>query len=275
MDSSKGVPIIKFVDSCVIVNEAKTEFTLPSAASLVWHPWPNGLDEPVRNPGYYQPITLYGKVMEMPRRTRCYGYAYNFSGQTHPLEPETPPSIIALYDACETLFGYPKGTLNMCLENDYANGRECIGAHADDERQFGSIHDVVCAVTGPAKRLMIIREKKKTLLELWMPAGIYAMRGKVFQQRYTHEIPQLHPALFKRLCVLASATWDCDSASTPNTKKHSRLEWPKNASQLEQARWIQENAQDVKALLDNSKDRDKFDEWLLPRTSYTMRNFVK
>jgi alkylated DNA repair dioxygenase AlkB len=261
---------VKYADPSVVLNASGTEFTLPGNASLVWYPWPEGLAEPIRNPGYYRPITIHGKSMEMPRRTRCYGYAYNFSGQTHPLEPETPTNITNLYDACEKLFGYPKGTLNMCLENDYANGRECIGAHSDDERQFGSMHDVVCAVTGPAKRLMVIREKKKIMLEVWMPAGIYAMRGRMFQKRYTHEFPQHNPAIFKRLCALAAKAYEVTEA-----QKRARLEWPKDASQLEQARWIQENAQDVKELLDNTKDKEKFEEWLQHRTSYTMRNFAK
>lgn len=265
-------PTIKAADPSVITLErpdlGSYEFVLPGNASLVWYPWPAEVELPQRNPGHYRPIKIHGQNMVMPRRTRCYGYAYAFSGQVHPLEPETPETITKLYRLCEKIFDYPEGTLNMCLENDYANGRECIGAHADDERQFGAIHDVVCAVTGPAVRLMVIREKNKRMLEVWMPAGIYAMRGRSFQKRYTHEFPQLHPLFFKYACTLAAQTWP----ESTDQEKRPRLEWPEKATQLEQAAWLQEHENDVREILLPS-DQIKFDQWNQWRTSYTFRNF--
>lgn len=270
-------PQIKFKDPRIAIfnmeGSQSVEFFLPEqGASLVWHPWPEGVAIPERNPGHYVPIKIHGKDMFMPRRTRCYGHAYAFSGQTHPLETTTPQVILDLYKACEKMFNYPPGTLNMCLENDYANGRECIGAHSDDERQFGSMRDVICAVTGPASRIMVIRNKKskERMLEVWMPSGIYAMRGKAFQELYTHEFPQLHMTFFKNLCSEAALQWGVSAA---DSSKRPRLEFPSEAHELEKARWIQEHAADVKDTL-NSADRIKFDQWNQWRTSYTFRNFV-
>jgi hypothetical protein len=274
----KVAPVVKFASKAITTLErpdlGSYEFLLPGDASLVWYPWPQGVEKPTRNPGYYRPISIMGQKLTMPRRTRCYGYAYNFSGQTHPLEPTTPETIVNLYRVCEKLFDYPEGTLNMCLENDYANGRECIGAHSDDERQFGRMHDVVCAVVGPAIRLMVIRDMKRDkMLEIWMPEGIYAMRGRNFQKLYSHEFPQLNPTLFKTLMERAAVEY---STEINADDKRPRLTWPVQSSQLEQAAWLQENQYEVRqTLLRTNGEKDKFDEWVQWRTSYTFRNFVE
>lgn len=232
--------------------EQCVEFSFPDGIStLLWKPWDSKQVQPERLPGTYQPITVYGKQVVMPRRTRCFGIAYHFSGQTHPLEPETPQSIIDLCNETQRIFDLPYPP-NMCLENDYDNGRECIGRHSDDESQFGTLNDVYCWVTGRASRLCIFREKtsKKIVLSICIPAGLYVMRGRQFQAHYTHEIPQCNEAVFKRVL----ATW-------PNI--------PAELDALGKAAWLKRHA------IVAEKDRSLWDEWCLERTSYTLRHFVE
>jgi hypothetical protein len=58
--------------------------------------------------------------------------------------------------------------------------------------------------------------------------------------------------------------------------KRPRLTWPVQSSQLEQAAWLQENQYEVRqTLLRTNGEKDKFDEWVQWRTSYTFRNFVE
>lgn len=231
--------------------------------SLWWCPWPAELEEPpLAQGGHYRPIQIHGKKEVMPRRTLCYGHAYAFSGQMHPVEPETPPQVEALYAWANAACGVtdPTHGFNMDLCNHYPTGYHCINAHSDDERQFGALHDVICFVTGPAARRLIIRDKKtkKSVLEGALPAGVYCMAGRTFQQRYTHEFPRLHDGLFKKV-VASGPRWFGEG-------------WPAHLSKAQLAEWLAERADGVLPHLD-PKDARKWQEWLLPRTSHTLRNF--
>ncbi len=91
------------------------------------------------------------------------------------------------------------------------------------------MHDIVCCVTGPAVRPCVVAVKKvgnavpshlvqfcgdprrpsqtSRLLTIRLPAGIYVMRGRQFQQHYTHEIPQIHERLFAKLVARGPELW--------------------------------------------------------------------
>lgn len=244
------------------------EWQLPHG-TLWWAPWPDQLEEPpLADGGHYRQCATPGGPKEMPRRTWCYGHSYAFSGQRHPVEAETPPQVSALYAwAGEACGPSPTGgAFNMDLCNYYPTGYHYISAHSDDERQFGSVHDVICFVTGPAARRIIIRDKasKRILLEGHLPAGVYCMVGRAFQKHYTHEFPRIHNALFERV-LKGGPTWFGKA-------------WPaQGASKRELAEWLaaggEERKQVVLAHLPKQSDRAKWSEWLLPRVSHTLRNF--
>lgn len=242
-------------------------FKLPHGA-LWFCGWPSELVEPPTptSDGHYRPMQLYGKHVVMPRKTWCYGFSYGFSGQVHPVEKRTPPEVQALYDWANAALGYEgKAGFNMNLRNDYPTGCHNIGRHSDDEKQFGLVRDVICFVTGSAKRKLIIRDKetKEIVMSLALPAGVYCMEGLEFQKFYTHEIPELHPSLFKK--VLAKAVeWFGE-------------DWPSQLSRAEQAEWIAAEPARTQLVRKNlaAKDQKKWDEWLKPRTSHTLRNFTK
>lgn len=283
---------------------------------LLWMPWLPHQTQPHRNPGEYQHIS-FGKWLLMPRRTRCYDFAYSFSGQTHPLEKETPEPIQQLYKETNSIFQIPGQGANMCLENDYDQGHQKISEHSDDERQFGELHDVFCWITGPAARPAIFRvkkdkkavrpslhqyccipekpEKSRELFSIALPAGLYVMSGKPFQQRYTHEFPSIHENLFKRLVAAATKEWGVDSRqqASKRVKLTEELKFPSDPilsskgapmTALVQACWLKEHKQQVTDLLSSGKvatsrqhttqqDLEQYEEWCLERTSYTLRNF--
>lgn len=273
------------------------EISMPCGeSSLVWMPWLPHQQQPQRSPGDYQHVN-FGQWALMPRRTKCYDYAYGFSGQVHPVEPVTPPSIVALYAETNAIFGLPEPGTNMCLENDYDNGREAISEHADDENQFGSLHDVFCWVTGPASRCGVFRVKttrkgvapelhrlcadpsdpdgSRELFSINIPAGLYVMRGRKFQERYTHEFPEMHKSLFDSLRNHADLIPGFPLAVEKSEKGASR-------APVVQANWVKEHIDEVKAVIRSKKlkrrrpvgeDVAAIDEWCLERTSYTLRSF--
>lgn len=219
---------------------------------LWWVPWPETLVKPQVpvDGGYYRSLKLYGNTVKMPRQTWCYGYAYEFSGQTHPVEPETPPEVQALYTWADAACGHTEPQFNMTLLNVYHNGRMCIGKHRDDERQFGFVHDVICFVTGPACRTLIIRDNKgSVVLKGDLPEGVYCMSGRKFQTNYTHEIPQSNPELFKKLYRQFAEEGENQLTAS------RRLSQPEFAKNVE------------------NKDREQWEEWCKWRASWTLRNF--
>jgi len=256
------------------------EIAMPCGeAKLLWMPWLPSQVPPSNAPGDYQHIN-YGAWAVMPRRTKCYGSAYAFSGQVHPVEKETPPEIAALYVTTSEIFGLRAPAVpNMCLENCYANGREYISEHSDDERQFGALRDVFCWSVGCA-RTAVFRAKqaqaqqpKTEVLTIELPAGLYVMQGRAFQRRYTHEFPQRHEALFKRLVR--------DLAKETDFPTRALSDRGASMTGLVQAAWIQERRGAAEAAIRRKPRRGKtvaeelreLDEWCGSRVSYTLRNF--
>jgi hypothetical protein len=130
------------------------------------------------------------------------------------------------------------------------------------------------------------------VLSLKIPSGVYAMHdplgvgGPLFQQKYSHEMPKRHPALMERIRT---------------GLMRDRLKWPdfprkvplttEGASQtaLVQYAWIQANPGPIiralshgdfhpknrsKSCRTGRKDLDAFADWLIPRTSFTLRSFT-
>lgn len=232
--------------------------------SLWWCPWPDELEEPpLAAGGHYREMKMWEKKVKMPRRTWSYDHEYSFSGQTHPVEPETPPQVTALYAWANAACGVAPGDngFNMDLCNHYATGFHSISAHSDDMRQFGNVHDVICFVTGPAAREIVIRDKatKGVVLRGQLPSGVYCMAGRAFQEHYTHEFPRLHSGLFDKVLKLAPAWFGPER-------------WPKDMANVHLAEWLAEHSDEVLGHLD-PKQATKWREWVLPRTSHTLRCF--
>lgn len=271
-----------------------------SGASLMWMPWLPTQARPIRSPGDYHQIQIFGAYQYQPRRTKCYDRVYPYSGQLHPAEEQTPPEISGLYQWANAVFGHNDPNVenghgfNMCLENDYDHGRHYIGEHSDDEKVMGKIHDVACFVTGPANREAVFSFKpergvdqkvcrdERVILKVRIPEGLYAMTGKLFQKCYTHEFPQEEEELFKKLCTGLTRSMSL----VPTFPKN--VEPGRNGASLKdvvQAAWIKDNRDKVKRLLENGllmkltnwslkEILERFERWCKHRTSYTLRSFV-
>lgn len=77
-------------------------------------------------------IRIFGKDVQTPRWTQCFGKTYFYSGVSHKEILFTP--IVQKYlDYANTIRNCD---FNMCVANWYQNGLDYIGAHADDEPQI-------------------------------------------------------------------------------------------------------------------------------------------
>ena len=248
-----------------------------SPSCLLWSPFPTCFQQSsldVGRPGIFHELNIHGKVLQ-PRRTLCFGKAYHYSGRTHAVEADMPSCIEALLKLTNSIFGLdPTSGVNMDLVNMYACGRMSIATHSDDDGQMGLLRDVYCWVTGNAARSIILRRAgvSEVVLRVALPAGLYAMMGSDFQKDYSHEIPQLHPTLFKAL-----AAHFC-------TETRRFAAYPREEHSLIQAEWMVANRETIceelssgaiplkRGANQNNRLRD-FAEWAQGRVSHTLRRF--
>jgi len=241
-----------------------TTFKFDDHATLLWAPWNEAEWErpvfPVETAKYH-PIIIHGHPVNQPRRTACYDHPYAYSGQVHPIEPETPAAVTALYGHVATLF--PGERVNMCLANGYYHGYHCISAHGDNERQMNGMTNVYCFVVGATRR-MVIRKKSnmnEILLDVMLPEGLYVMQGSNFQKIYTHEFPRMY----------------YDFGKTFAPKLGGKM------TSMEKADWCLTHQEEVRAHIRGLKKKvktdsglsliEEFELWCQARFSFTLRYF--
>lgn len=113
-------------------------------------------------------------------------YGYFFSMQLMASIPPTD-AMVELMALVSELIG---AKVNGVLINEYANGKEYISAHSDDER--GLANTGVFAISFGAARKFRIRIKETKVIACDVPTRhMHAlfMQGSEFQRDLTHEIP--------------------------------------------------------------------------------------
>lgn len=156
-----------FVESFLTTSEAEALF-----ASLQSLPWSRG------------------KFMAsaVPREEVWIGpYAYKFSGRT--LEPRAwTPEIEAIRDKIHMQYG---GDYNSVLLNRYANARDSVSWHSDDEPEMDSKHPIASLSLG-ASRTFLIRSKanKEGVQTYVLTSGSLLLMPPGFQQQYQHCVPK-------------------------------------------------------------------------------------
>jgi len=229
-------------------------YAMPDGNCFVQHfDWPDFIPQPaIPKRGKYHPVKIMGKEILQPRRTTCYGVAYRYSGVTHKLEKTIPDDIAFLMKETARMYkvdNEDKYGKPMTLVNEYPTGRHYISAHSDDEKQMGTVNDVICWVIGDARKVVFRNKKKKIVLEVVLSEGLYIMKGEDFQKLYTHEIPKTYDSFFNRV-----------SKMIPETE----------LSTLEMADWLSENKRWAKANM-TPKDYATYKKWNQTRVSFTIR----
>lgn len=131
-----------------------------------------------------------GKFMgsAVPREEVWIGpYPYKFSGRT--LEPRVwTPEIELIRQKIRARYG---GEYNSVLLNRYANARDSVSWHSDDEPEMDSAHPIASLSLG-ASREFLIRgiANKKALHTYVLTSGSLLLMPPGFQQKYQHCVPK-------------------------------------------------------------------------------------
>lgn len=135
-------------------------------------------------------ITLYGKTIEVPRRTAWYGdegTRYIYSGITNVPLPWTP-ALMEVKRAVEPPAGV---AFNSVLLNRYRTGQDSVSWHADDEPVLGE-NPVIASVSLGAVRRFRLRHKRlrSLVIALDLPHGSCLVMAGATQHCWVHEVPK-------------------------------------------------------------------------------------
>jgi alkylated DNA repair dioxygenase AlkB len=123
-------------------------------------------------------------------------YPYKFSGRTLAPVPWTP-EIEAIREKISQRYG---GDYNSVLLNRYANERDSVSWHSDDEPEMDSNHAIASLSLG-ASRAFLIRPiaDKKALESYLLTSGSLLVMPAGFQQTHQHCVPKLQTSCGTRV----------------------------------------------------------------------------
>jgi alkylated DNA repair dioxygenase AlkB len=176
-------------------------------ADLIYYPQffnnavANEFFEKLKNevPWQQEDIKVYGKVYEQPRLTALYGnqgkpYGYsNIIMQPH----NWSPLIMHIKNEIETVCNENFTTV---LLNNYRNGRDSNGWHADNEKELGR-NPIIASVSFGAERVFQMKHntikdlKQNIILE---HGSLLLMQGTT-QHFWKHQIPKTSKLIGKRI----------------------------------------------------------------------------
>jgi len=158
-------------------------------------------------PWVREPITMFGRTVMQPRRL-CFmgdaGVVYRYSGRNHAAldwHPAVAALLPGLERACERRF-------NCVLLNQYRDGRDSMGWHADDEPELGPAPVIASLSLGAPRRFMLRRRERcsgkrgdncERRFELSPGHGsLLVMRGDL-QRHWHHQVPRTRRPVGERI----------------------------------------------------------------------------
>jgi len=134
-------------------------------------------------------IKVFGKVYKQPRLTALYAsnnnsYTYsNITMKPHQFTEE----LLLIKNKIETICSE---TFTSCLLNQYRNGQDSNGWHADNEKELGP-EPAIASISFGEERAFHFKHKTKDLKQkiVLQHGSLLLMRGKT-QEHWLHQIPK-------------------------------------------------------------------------------------
>ena len=148
-------------------------------------------DELYRNASWKQEqIKLYGKLIDLPRRTAWYGdegRSYTYSGLTVTPNPWMPV-LLEIKQAIEAVSGV---TFNSVLLNLYRGERDSVAWHSDDEPELGRNPVIGSVSFGATRRFQFKHKRHKAIRrQIDLPHGSYLLMRGPTQHSWLHQVPK-------------------------------------------------------------------------------------
>ncbi len=134
-------------------------------------------------------IRIVGKIMSVPRLECIYGdkgceYLYSNSVLLKPL-PWTD-KLAQLRDRIITMTGYQ---FNIVLANQYRNGQDSMGWHADNEKSMG-VEPAIASLSLGSVRKFHIKPIGGKPTDFWLEHGSLLIMHPGCQSTHLHQVPK-------------------------------------------------------------------------------------
>lgn len=143
-------------------------------------------------------IRLYGKAVPIPRRQVWMGEPhchYRYSGTDflpEPWHPAVKSLALQLSQALQLPF-------NCVLLNQYADGQDHMGWHADNEPELGVVPQIASVSLGYPRRFDLKHRELGCQLQLMLPHGSLLLMAGECQQYWQHRLPKQAAANTERI----------------------------------------------------------------------------
>jgi len=148
-------------------------------------------EELYRNASWKQEqIKLYGKLIDLPRRTAWYGdegRSYTYSGITVIPNPWMP----VLLEIKKEIEAVSRVIFNSVLLNLYRGERDSVAWHSDDEPELGRDPVIGSVSFGATRRFQFKHKLDSTRrLKIDLPHGSYLLMRGSTQHSWLHQVPK-------------------------------------------------------------------------------------
>jgi alkylated DNA repair dioxygenase AlkB len=154
-------------------------------------------------------LRMFGRDVLEPRLVAYLGEpgaVYTYSRRRNAPDPWTPCAQRMRERVMERVgVGF-----NAVLANLYRDGRDSMGAHADDEPELGPL-PIIASLSFGARRRFLLRARRGTARhEVWLEHGSLLVMGGTTQQAFAHSLPKQREACERRInltfrCIYAAA----------------------------------------------------------------------
>ena len=122
-----------------------------------------------------------------PRTNVAFGKTYTYSGVTHPAT-DIPKFLQEIAVIASNAIGFPQDYWDSVLLNKYANGKDSIGFHQDNEPELGYNPRVMAVSLGAERTFTLIDKATKQEHNIVLPHNSLILMGNMSQVLYQHGI---------------------------------------------------------------------------------------
>ena len=147
------------------------------------------------HPSHRHTIRVFGKEVEEKRWSQSWGISLKYSGSTSHARPlsESPlvSELIQKTNECTKNLLAQNNAYNACLQNWYEE-EDCIGLHADDERELRRGFPIFSLSWGGTRRFLFrSKADSKDKVEIYLRDGDLLIMGGTCQDTHKHEVPKI------------------------------------------------------------------------------------
>lgn len=143
-------------------------------------------------------IHMFGRAVLVPRLVCWYGdpgATYRYSGAQH--EPMTwTPLLTEIRRDIEHASGC---AFNSVLANQYRDGNDSMGWHADNEPELGAAPTIASLSLGASRRFRLQHRKTKRAVTMTLSTGDLILMEPPLQSHWRHSIPKATGCINSRI----------------------------------------------------------------------------